>query len=342
MRQVNDEEACGLNLYAKKLTAAGVDRYIEAKLAEDYMPASVNRQTGLLAQALRLAHRRGTLASVLAVRRLPERNARQGFLERVDLDQVVAALPEYLQDLVRFAYLTAWRRGELVSLRWSDVDRDGGVIRLRPEHSKNGRGRTVAIEGDLCAIVERRWQARQVKNGDGSVRIRRDRVPPRRAPDRRLPQGVGPGLHRGRPVSRGRHQRGRHRAEVPHPAVPRSPPRRRAQHGARRRTRAGCDGDLWPSHARDLRSLQHRERGGSQDGDAADERLRECSARRSCCNSATSGGFSRSNPASRGCFAGERWRVVSRKLAEGEGFEPPRASRPGGCQVRTASPFTMS
>jgi integrase len=105
----------------------------------------VNRQTGLLAQALRLAHRRDTLASVIAVRRLPERNARQGFFERGELDQVVAALPEYLQDLVRVAYVTAWRRGELVSLRWSDVDRDGGVIRLRPEHSKNGRGRTVAI-----------------------------------------------------------------------------------------------------------------------------------------------------------------------------------------------------
>jgi integrase len=156
---------------AAKLTAADVDRYIEAKLAEGYTPASVNRQTGLLAQALRLAHRRDTLASVIAVRRLPERNARQGFFERGELDQVVAALPEYLQDLVRVAYVTAWRRGELVSLRWSDVDRDGGVIRLRPEHSKNGRGRTVAIEGDLRAIIERRWQARQLKGTDGTVRV---------------------------------------------------------------------------------------------------------------------------------------------------------------------------
>jgi integrase len=155
---------------ASKLTAGDVDRYIEARL-EDYAPASVNRQTGLLAEALRLAHRRGTLTSVIAVRRLPERNARQGFLERADLDRVVAALPDYLQDFTRFAYLTAWRRGELVSLRWSDVDRDGGVIRLRPEHSKNGRGRTVAIEGDLCAIIERRRQARQVKDREGTVRV---------------------------------------------------------------------------------------------------------------------------------------------------------------------------
>ena len=159
------------DMKAGKLTAADVDRYIEAGLADDYAPASVNRQTGLLAEALRLAHRRGTLTSVIAVRRLPERNAGQGFLERADLDQVVAALPDYLQDFTRFAYLTAWRRGELVSLRWSDVDRAGGVIRLRPEHSKNGRGRTVAIEGDLRAIIEHRWQARQLKGTDGMVRV---------------------------------------------------------------------------------------------------------------------------------------------------------------------------
>jgi integrase len=156
---------------AGNLTPADVDRYIEARLEDDYAPASVNRQTGLLAAALRLAHRRGTLTSVIAVRRLPERNARQGCLERADLDKVVAALPDYLEDFTRFAYLTAWRRGELVSLRWSDIDRAGGIIRLRPEQAKNGHGRTVAIEGDLRAIVERRWQALQLEGLGGSVRV---------------------------------------------------------------------------------------------------------------------------------------------------------------------------
>src|SRR5262249_45216777 len=47
---------------AAKLMPADVDRYIEAKLAEGYAPASVNRQTGLLRQALRLACECGTLA----------------------------------------------------------------------------------------------------------------------------------------------------------------------------------------------------------------------------------------------------------------------------------------
>jgi integrase len=45
------------------------------------------------------------------------------------------------------------------------------VIRLRPEHSKNGRGRAVAIEGDLSAIIEHRWQGRKFKTADGQDRV---------------------------------------------------------------------------------------------------------------------------------------------------------------------------
>ena len=118
-------------------------------------------------QALRLARKCGTLTNLIEVRRLPEHNTRQGFFERSDLEAVVAALPEYLQDFTRFGYLTAWRRGELATLTWADVDRTGGVIRLRPEHSKNGRGRTVAIEGDLGAIIERRAHARVIPGRNG-------------------------------------------------------------------------------------------------------------------------------------------------------------------------------
>jgi len=77
----------------------------------------------------------------------------------------------YLARVLERADLTAWWRGELNSLCWSDVDREGGVIRLRPEHSKNGRGRTVAIEDELRALIERRWQARRIRAKDGSVSV---------------------------------------------------------------------------------------------------------------------------------------------------------------------------
>jgi integrase len=101
---------------------------------------------------------------------LTENNTRQGFFERPDLEAVVAALPAYLQDFTRFAYLTGWRKGEIISLRWSDVDRDAGAIRLRPEAAKTGRGRTVMLEGDLADLIDRRWEARLLEK-DGNVRV---------------------------------------------------------------------------------------------------------------------------------------------------------------------------
>ncbi len=88
-----------------------------------------------------------------------------------DFEAVVAHLPAELQDVARFGYLTGWRKGEILTLTWADVDRAGAMIRLRPEHAKNGRGRALAIEGALAPLLERRWQARLVPGPAGTSRV---------------------------------------------------------------------------------------------------------------------------------------------------------------------------
>ncbi|MGA7795595.1 MAG: site-specific integrase, partial [Candidatus Acidiferrales bacterium] len=80
---------------------------------------------------------------------------------------VVANLPEDLRDFTRFAFATAWRKGEVSSLRWSDVEDD--VIRLRGENSKNGEARQVVIDGDLVEIIKRRRALRAVETPDGTA-----------------------------------------------------------------------------------------------------------------------------------------------------------------------------
>ncbi len=137
-----------------------VDAYIEERLEADKAAATINRETQILGQALRLALKRRRIPSTPSIRQLPENNTRQGFFERPEFEALVTALPDYLKDFTRFAYLTGWRKGEIISLWWADVDRDGGAIRLRPEASKNGRGRIVALDGELEALIERRWKAR--------------------------------------------------------------------------------------------------------------------------------------------------------------------------------------
>ncbi|MFQ5968844.1 MAG: tyrosine-type recombinase/integrase [Acidimicrobiia bacterium] len=64
--------------------------------------------------------------------------------------------------MLDFAYLSGWRRGEIIGLQWRDVDRVVGVIRLRPELSKNKDGRVLVLSRPLKDLIERRWQARML------------------------------------------------------------------------------------------------------------------------------------------------------------------------------------
>jgi integrase len=150
---------------AASLTADQIDLYIQRRLADGSASASINRATQLLGQAFNLAVRQKRLGSGPFIRHLSEAgNVRQGFFGEADFQSVVSNLPDYLKDLVRFAYLTGMRKGEIASLRWDDVD--GDTIHLRAENAKNGEARTIPIEGELADLMERRGVARQVRRAD--------------------------------------------------------------------------------------------------------------------------------------------------------------------------------
>ena len=151
---------------AVEVSAEAVDKYISERQEAGSAPATINRSTQLLAQAFKLAVDRKHLSTAPQIRRLSEKgNARQGFFADADFHAVRDKLPEYLRDFVQFGYLTGWRKGEIASLRWSDVE--GDVVRLRGENAKNGEGRSVTLSGDLADLMERRKAARQVETKTG-------------------------------------------------------------------------------------------------------------------------------------------------------------------------------
>jgi integrase len=155
---------------AVQLNSEIIDRFIELRLKDEMAPATINRGTQLLAQAFKLALDRNRLSTAPKVRRLSESgNARQGFFERADFECLVSFLPDYLKDFARFASLSGWRKGEIASLKWADVDMDGRVIRLRPEHSKNGAGRVLSLEGELWDITDRQATKKSYKQPDKTV-----------------------------------------------------------------------------------------------------------------------------------------------------------------------------
>jgi integrase len=113
--------------------------------------ATINRGLGGLKQAFNLGKKQGLLNHDLYILKLKEDNARQGFFERAEFIAIVSKLPKYLKDFIRFAYLTGWRKGEIVSLTWDLVDRYGKEIRLQT--SKNGAGRCLPLEEELWDLI---------------------------------------------------------------------------------------------------------------------------------------------------------------------------------------------
>lgn len=153
---------------AVEVSAEAVDKYISERQEAGSAPATINRSTQLFAQAFKLAIERKHLSTAPQIRHLSEKgNARQGFFVDADFHAVRDKLPEYLRDFVQFGYLTGWRKGEIASLCWSEVE--GDVIRLRAEKSKNREPRCVTLSGDLADLIERRKADRRVETKTGLV-----------------------------------------------------------------------------------------------------------------------------------------------------------------------------
>jgi integrase len=151
---------------AVEITDEAIAQHVADRVKLGHAPSSINHSLQVFAQALRpfLAKARHPMPTI---ERLPEDNARETFYSKAQADALIAALPADLQDFTRFGWLTGWRKGGITSLQWTDVDRDTRSIRLSWRASKTKTARTMALEGDLAAIIERRWHARQItlKNG---------------------------------------------------------------------------------------------------------------------------------------------------------------------------------
>jgi integrase len=70
---------------------------------------------------------------------------RQGFFEEEDYRALLAVLPEHVQVALTIGFWTGLRQGEILALRWGQVDLVLGTIRLEPGTTKNAEGREVPL-----------------------------------------------------------------------------------------------------------------------------------------------------------------------------------------------------
>lgn len=124
---------------AVTITTARLRRYVRMRQDEGAANASIRKETMALQRAFNLAIEDGLLHAVPAFPTISVDNARKGFFSRSDVDELCEHLDADIAAVVRFAFLTGWRRAEILTLTWDRVDWDAATVRV--DDTKTGEPR---------------------------------------------------------------------------------------------------------------------------------------------------------------------------------------------------------
>lgn len=133
--------------------ARRVEPVKNSKLERPISSATANRELALLKTLFSKAVEWGRLEANPAarVKHLKEPPARETILAEDQARRLVdAAAPEYRPIFV-VALGTAMRRGEILSLKWADLDLVRGIITVA--NSKSGRSRRIPMSGEVAAAL---------------------------------------------------------------------------------------------------------------------------------------------------------------------------------------------
>jgi len=147
---------------AHNVATDAVKKYVAQRLTGGAANATVNRELAALKRMFNLGLQAEKIYRKPYIPMLKENNARQGFFEYGEFVAFRAALPEYFKPVVTFAYYTGWRKQEILSLRWNQVDLNARAVRLNAGTTKNDKGRLVILDGELLEAIQGQWERRKV------------------------------------------------------------------------------------------------------------------------------------------------------------------------------------
>ena len=129
--------------------------------AKGNKPATVNRFMATMSHMFTKAVEWGmveeeTLKRIRKVKQLPENNKRLRYLSKEECQSLINSCGPHLRPVVITALNTGMRKGEILSLKWDNVDLKHGFILL--EKTKNGDRRESPINETLRVTLDNRMR----------------------------------------------------------------------------------------------------------------------------------------------------------------------------------------
>lgn len=127
-------------LKAHDVDAQSIRAYVLKRKAQGRSNSTINKEVAVLRRSFTLAELKFPKFT-----KLPETPPREGFFTREEFDAVYGYLPAHIQPIALLGYWTGCRLGEILALRWSQVDLEARTIRLRESDTKSGYGRVIPL-----------------------------------------------------------------------------------------------------------------------------------------------------------------------------------------------------
>jgi integrase len=123
-----------------EITTEKLHAYIAKRQKEKAANGTINREFTALKRMFNLAARQ-TPPLVLSIPFIPhlrENNVRKGFFTEEEYKLLRAALPDHMKVPFILAYWTGMRAGEIIGLKWDQVNLDERMDPLRARYHKDG------------------------------------------------------------------------------------------------------------------------------------------------------------------------------------------------------------
>jgi integrase len=134
------------------INSSMVDDYKVKRQRQFAANATINRELALLRSIFRFALDKEKISRIPPVRLLPEDNVRQRFINEEEFQRILKFLPPDVSQPIVIAYHTAMRIGEILSLRWKNVDFKRRLLVFETEKS-NGKQRAVALHPQVIELL---------------------------------------------------------------------------------------------------------------------------------------------------------------------------------------------
>ncbi len=152
---VSVEPAFG-HMRLSEITPRKIERYRQNRQGIGRSNVTINRELAFLRNVFSMAVRWGQAETnpVKEVKLSREDNSRMRFLTDAEEERLLAECKPHIYRVVVAGIHTGFRKGELLSLKWGNVNFDQRLISVEAGYAKNGEPRSVPMTRRLTTMLE--------------------------------------------------------------------------------------------------------------------------------------------------------------------------------------------